>query len=502
LFPGRIIANRYRVLRVLGRGGMGVVSEVEQIDNGERFAIKFLREDVESDMQPTARFLREAKLATKLESPHTCRVLSVGEWELGPYIVMELLEGRSLNAILERGRKLECRQAVRIAYEMCEALTEAHRLGIVHRDIKPGNVYLARGPNAQVTTKVLDFGVAKIPGSVVTRHGDRSLTDASTLLGTPSYVAPEQLINSKLVDSGADVWAVGIMLYEMLAGQLPFSSPLVPKLLVMIAKDEPVPLASLVPEAPQALVQVVHRCLLKDPALRYADAGALAQALMPWLDTADGLLQPLLKLPSTRPSLRPSEPPASEPTRHESAGSRNSDSLRPHTTASLGKHKRSRSSTLRYAVAAAILGLPTAGAYFMSREPAAPPLVPTVAQAQTPPTNPVRQLLLLAEPLDARIELDGAEVKANPSNLALLDDGRPHHVVVSASGFVTEKRTLYLNVDQRLTITLRREPAEAPRPAANASRKQKSPPTSAPAATTASSARRTNARALDRQNPF
>lgn len=506
MFPGRIIANRYRVLRVLGRGGMGVVSEVEQLDNGERFAIKFLREDVESDMQPNARFMREAKLATRLTSPHSCRVLSIGEWELGPYIVMELLDGRPLNSVLERGQKLNYRQAVRVAYEMCDALSEAHQLGIVHRDVKPGNVYLTKGLDGRVTTKVLDFGVAKIPGSVVTQNGEPSLTDASTLLGTPSYVAPEQLMNSKLVDARADVWAVGVMLYEMLSGHLPFASPLIPKLLVMIAKEEPAPLAALSPDSPIELVQIVHRCLFKAPALRHADAAKLAEALKPWLDPSRDLLLPLLKSPSIRPSLQPSEPPVSRSARIDEMAMRRSDSIGPHTTASLGKHKTGQANRARvhYAVLGCLLGLTAAGTYLFMPRPIEPAAVPVVAPPLSLPLpKPMRQLLLMAEPAHSQIELDGNVVKSNPANISHLDDGQRHRLVVSAPGFIAEEHAVFFNVDRHLTVSLRPTLTAKQSPAPTAGRKYKPAPTAPHAAAVSPQATSTDkARALDRQNPF
>jgi eukaryotic-like serine/threonine-protein kinase len=423
LFPGRVIANRYRVLRVLGRGGMGVVSEVQTTDTSERYAIKFLRQDVESDIQPTARFWREAKLATRLKGAHACRVYEFGEWELGPYIVMELLEGRSLSDVVGRGRRLDWRQATRIGFEVCEALAEAHALGIVHRDVKPANVFLARGTDGSVTTKVLDFGVAKIPAKVVTLHAEPSLTGASLLLGTPSYVAPEQLINSKLVDARADIWAVGVLLYEMLSGQLPFSSPLVPKLLQKIAKEPPQPLVNLVPSLPRELVHIVHRCLEKDPALRYADAQTLAEELLPWFDaTTDilGSLMPIaeLRLSVSRDVLLPSDPTLLEPTdlQHE-------DSLLPHTTADLREHRPTLTWRASHVLTVVLLGVSAAVGYFawprVARLHDATPVAvssPAPTQPHAPATPPPAVSMVV--PAQTRADTAAPSASAQPAPIA------------------------------------------------------------------------------------
>jgi serine/threonine protein kinase len=488
VFPGRIINQKYRILRVLGRGGMGVVSEALCLETGEKFAIKFLREDVESDLQPMERFAREARLA----SPHTCRLIDIDEWELGPFIVMELLDGRPLSAALIPGSPFKWQQAARIAYEVCVALGEAHRLGIVHRDIKPANIFLAWSSRQRAAVKVLDFGVAKVPANVLSASGGPSLTDAALLLGTPAYVAPEQLTNSKMVDARADVWALGVVMYEMLSGRLPFSSPLVPKLLLMIAREDPPDLAVVAPHVPDALRQIVSRCLLKDPALRFPDADAVRVALDEWRDADEELLVPLLRQASLRPlRLLSSHPPAApdhdEPIEQTANGHRfGADSIGPQTTARIARPPR-QYARWHAIVAGAVVSFAAAvfGVGVVEHGPGASNQGNRVTETRAPaaPPHPLENargttvLLVRPETAAAVLELDGKRLPTNPF---VVTEADPHsdteHVLrITAPGFLAIERRFHVGEAAELVVTLQSDPHALDRRPASKSAPRQTP---------------------------
>ncbi|MDP9152426.1 MAG: serine/threonine protein kinase, partial [Myxococcota bacterium] len=272
---GELLAGKYRIQRVLGVGGMGVVvaAHHEQLDQG--VAIKFVRSDALANADAVERFLREARAAAKLRSEHAARVLDVGTLESGvPYMVMELLEGSDLAQVLEARGPLPVDLAADWIVQACEAVAEAHAAGIVHRDLKPQNLFLARTVGGAEKVKVLDFGVAKS-----TTPSVGGLTRTRATLGSPLYMAPEQMRSSRDVDVRADVWALGVVLFELLTQRWPFEAEAMPELCLKVVSDPPQSLAAFRPDVPQRFVDVVERCLAKDPAERYANAAELAGAL-------------------------------------------------------------------------------------------------------------------------------------------------------------------------------------------------------------------------------
>ncbi|MEZ4364977.1 MAG: serine/threonine-protein kinase [Kofleriaceae bacterium] len=273
--PGQILLGKYRVDQILGQGGMGVVAQATHLALGERVAIKFLRSDMVADEPTLARFLREAQSAAKLKCEFVAHTTDVGLLESGaPYMVMEFLEGEDVaQAIKERGA-LHPSFAIDLVLQACVALAEAHSLGIVHRDIKPTNLFITWRPDGGAQLKVLDFGISK----VVAGGEELSLTSTMSLLGTPAYMAPEQMRSARDVDSRSDIWSLGTVLFEMVEGQRPFYAETFTEMCVRVISDPPAPLTV---ELPPGLADVIHRCLEKEPSARYYSIGDLAAELAP-----------------------------------------------------------------------------------------------------------------------------------------------------------------------------------------------------------------------------
>lgn len=304
---GSILADKYRVERVLGKGGMGVVVAATHLELDVLVAIKILLPEFRSSQEVVARFSREARAAAQIKSEFVTRTIDVGRLGDGtPYIVMEYLNGADLAQRIQECGPLPVADAVRLVIEACEALSEAHRLGIVHRDFKPSNLFLVTRPDGTDAAKILDFGISKIThvGSVP----QISMTRTSSMMGSPLYMSPEQLIDARNVDPRSDIWAIGATLFEALMGVPPFMGGSFPELCSCIL-TQPAPRLSFRPDVPPELEAIVLRCLEKDPAARFESALQLAQALRPFLNpllSPSPNIQPVSLAPQAIP--RPSRP--------------------------------------------------------------------------------------------------------------------------------------------------------------------------------------------------
>ncbi|MGO9712327.1 MAG: serine/threonine protein kinase [Polyangiaceae bacterium] len=273
---GDILAGKYRVDRILGVGGMGVVVAAHHVQLDDHVAIKFLLPEMLNNAECVLRFAREARAAVKIKSEHVARVTDVGKLESGsPYMVMEFLEGEDLSAWISRG-PLRIEQAVDFVLQACEAIAEAHSLGIVHRDLKPANLFCIKRPGGQASIKVLDFGISKVTGGAQ----DVSMTRTTAVIGSPVYMSPEQMKSSREVDNRTDIWALGVILFELLTGRTPFGGDTVTEVAIHIAMDPTPPPRSLRPEIPLGLDAAICKCLEKDRAKRFQNVGEFASALV------------------------------------------------------------------------------------------------------------------------------------------------------------------------------------------------------------------------------
>ncbi len=276
--PGQVLAGRYRVERQIGRGGMGVVVAAVHQELEQRVALKFLLPSALENDEAVQRFLREARASVKLRGEHVARVSDVGTLDSGvPYIVMEYLEGHDLGSELKRRGRLPAAEATEYVLQACVGLAEAHGLGIVHRDLKPENMFLTLRPDGSPLVKVLDFGISKN----LSAPGEHQLTSSQAVIGSPSYMSPESMRGARLADQRSDIWSLGVVLYELLSGQLPWDGGSFAEICVKI---QMAPLPELPPEVeiPGGLAAVIARCLDKTPEARPQSVAELAQALAPF----------------------------------------------------------------------------------------------------------------------------------------------------------------------------------------------------------------------------
>jgi serine/threonine-protein kinase len=273
---GSVVAGKYRVDRVLGRGGMGAVFSATNTTIGKRVALKFLTREAARDQSATQRFQREAEAAGVIESEHIVHVFDSGTTEDGlPFLVMELLGGEDLRSRLQREGMLSVPQAVDIATQVLRGLVRAHAAGIVHRDLKPDNVFLCRRDDGSTLAKIVDFGISKLSNS----RSAKTLTRRGTVLGTAYYMAPEQAQAAEGVDHRADLYGVGTLLFEMLAGRPPHVAPTHEAVLVAICTKDAPDVQSLRPDTPKSLARLLERALARDRDARIGSAEEFLEGL-------------------------------------------------------------------------------------------------------------------------------------------------------------------------------------------------------------------------------
>jgi serine/threonine-protein kinase len=493
---GTVVAGKFRVERVLAEGGMGVVVAATHLQLDRPVALKFLRADVSHNLEALARFTREAKAAAQLKSEYVAHVLDVGVTEDGtPYMVMEYLEGLSLYRVLQTHGPLGIASASEYAIQACEGLAEAHSRGIVHRDIKPDNLFLIERAPGWRSIKILDFGISKLaladPNNIAT----------GVIMGSPCYMSPEQLRSTATVDHRTDIWSLGATLYELLTGKAAFDASLtLPELVATILHKTAIPVQTLRPAVPDGLAAVVDRCLAKDRELRFDSAAELAKALQPFAtDRARSAVERAASMVPAFPISRREGETAETQTRAQVQAldtqsemhrvdqlmgisppqgvTTNSGLGTPSVTptplsmtnpppAGTPEAPHSRRKTKQLVLVTWGLGalLVIALVAALRRKPS----LPEPAAMVTPPAPPVMEsvpdtvdIVVRVSPSAAQITIDGAPVSGNPFHARYPKDHATHQIRATAPGFDAKWEDVPLSHDVVVDMSLDRHTASA-----------------------------------------
>lgn len=284
---GQLLLDKYQIKGVIGTGGIGYVMSAVNIALEEPVALKFLRPEFLSNEEAVHRFMTEARLASKVQNLHVTRVLDVCTLpEHGPFIVMELLVGRDLNQVLQEQGPLNTEAAVNYVLEVCEGLAAAHTRNVLHRDVKPDNLFLTRQPYGPDIIKILDFGISKLQLERSGANAEPSPFRTTTALGSPSYMSPEQIRADPNIDARTDVWSLGCVLYELLAGEHAFNAPTLMQICAIVLERPAPSIRAHAPNVPAEIERIILRCLEKEPELRFSNVAELAAALAPFGSSA------------------------------------------------------------------------------------------------------------------------------------------------------------------------------------------------------------------------
>jgi eukaryotic-like serine/threonine-protein kinase len=423
---GQLVDLKYRLVARVGEGGMGTVFEARHVSTNRRVAVKVIsKSDLASDPAVVARFEREARAAGSIDTEHIADVLDAGLDEATgtPYIVMEYLVGEDLQQIVRRLGPLPPDLALRIVAQACAGLAKAHEARVVHRDIKPANIFLANRDDGQIVVKLVDFGVAKMRREQPVAAGEASLTHTGSILGSPVYMSPEQAIGSKSVDHRADIWALGVVLYEALTGRAPHQHhEAFGRLVIAICQETPTPIQEVAPWVPPAIAEIANTAMRIDVAQRYPSARAMLDAILTVLPNESAIRASMVSAISKaeRATVRPRLVVTGNARRggldDTLASSSASPTDAPVTLSRGGKVRVVARRTLAIgAVAALVFGVAAYGRSLVHEQPVAP--VAAAARPSAPPTLPSATLAI--SPSEASVQIDGEPAVVTSGSVAL-----------------------------------------------------------------------------------
>jgi serine/threonine-protein kinase len=496
---GKVIADKYEVLKLLGEGGMGAVYLAKHTQVGKRFAIKLLHEQFAHNTEMVERFMREARAAGEVGHDNIIEVYDIGKEASGAvYMVMELLKGQALEDVVSQG-PMPVPLSCYVMLQVLSALEAAHAQGIVHRDMKPDNVFLTTIAGQPNFVKVLDFGIAKIKSG----EGSHGLTQTGTMMGTPYFMSPEQARGSRDINHRTDLYACGVMFYQMLTGVLPFDAPNIPALLVKITSEDPVPAEQINPQIPVELAEAIRKAMARDPDVRFQNAGEFADVIRPFAQQDVSFQHLAAAKPAFDTDAGSTAPGQTTPMGWTASGEAPAPARRTGVVVGI---VLAVLVLLGGGAVAALFGLGVLGGGEEQSGPATQPIVaPRVEEPEEPEVETV-EFIVAVSPEDATITLDGAELEGNPVKLDLEKSNGSRLLMVRAEGHEDYKEWIRLDADFSRTITLEEEAPEET-PSAKTGRrkkKKKSPPSPQPStpSKTSGKGKGKGKGSIDEDNPY